>query len=363
MDIQSLIRLAHQADLEGNFRVADKLTERAIREAANRLKKYWQNKGLDFGNKSNQSVLNELMDTATEGTADAVTKGRKTRQRAGDSFNEFLSREKGIEPAKISPVAPEKPNMTSIRRKRETGIELTPAELAHEQRYGRPRTGPSANATGTGTGTGVGTGGNVGDINAEGGRGGKGGKGGAGGAGGNATGGSSTSGAAAQGGSASSASGAQSNNAVGVGVRNDITTQNQNIMGGAYSNSGGNTMIQNVKTPSNWPGVLAGAAAAGGAGYLGYLLGKDGRPVAPAPNARPGDFKANQLSERAQAHQMGNAQAAQNFIESNRGNPKFKSAQDFYYAAQAAGMSQADMNQIAALAKAEGFRDKTPMMN
>ena len=34
MDIQSLIRLANQADLEGNYRVADKLTERAIREAA-----------------------------------------------------------------------------------------------------------------------------------------------------------------------------------------------------------------------------------------------------------------------------------------------------------------------------------------
>ncbi len=332
MDIQSLIRLAHQADLEGNFRVADKLTERAIREAANRLKKYWQSKGLDFGNRSNQSVLNELMDTATEGTADAVTKGRKTRQRAGDSFNEFLSREKGIEPAKISPVAPEKPNMNSIRRKRETGIELTPAEIAHEQRYGRPRTGPSANATGTGTGTGVGTGGNVGDISAEGGAGGAGGAGG------------------------SAGAGAQANNQVGINNVNALQNANS-------SYSGGNTMIQNVKTPSSWPSVLAGGLAAGGAGYLGYLIGKDGRPVAPAPNAKPGDFKANQLSERAQAHQMGNAQGAQNFIEARRGNPQFQSAQDFYYAAQAAGMSQSDMNQIAALAKAEGFKDKTPLMN
>jgi hypothetical protein len=93
------------------------------------------------------------------------------------------------------------------------------------------------------------------------------------------------------------------------------------------------------------------------------LIGKDGRPVAPAPNARPGDFKANQLSERAQANQMGNAQAAQNFIEARRGNPKFQTAQDFYYAAQAAGMNESDMNQIAALAKAEGFRDKTPLRN
>ena len=34
MDVQVLIRLAHQADLEGNYRVADKLTERAMRLAA-----------------------------------------------------------------------------------------------------------------------------------------------------------------------------------------------------------------------------------------------------------------------------------------------------------------------------------------
>ena len=134
-------------------------------------------------------------------------------------------------------------------------------------------------------------------------------------------------------------------------------------MGGASSYSGGNTMTVNNKMPSSWPSVLAGGLAAGGAGYLGYLIGKDGKPVAPAPNAKPGDFKANQLSERAQAHQMGNAQGAQNFIEARRGNPQFQSAQDFYYAAQAAGMSQSDMNQIAALAKAEGFKDKTPLMN
>jgi hypothetical protein len=348
MDIQNLIRLAHQADLEGNFRVADKLTERAIREAANRLKQFYQNQGRNFGNTSNRSIMNDLMDTATEGTADAVTKNRNKRQRAGDSFKEFVSREKDI-PAPTIPAA-EKPYMDAIKRKRRSGQPLTQQEIEYETRINAQsakakatadaKAKATANAEG---GNATATGGNVGDVTATGGAGG------AGGAGGNAT----------------SGSASQANNAnnVGVGVRNDITTQNQNIMGGASSYSGGNTMTVNNKMPSNWPGVLAGAAAAGGAGYLGYLIGKDGRPVAPAPNAKPGDFKANQLSERAQAHQMGNAQGAQNFIEARRGNPQFQTAQDFYYAAQSAGMSQSDMNQIAALAKAEGFRDKTPLRN
>jgi hypothetical protein len=331
MDIQNLIRLAHQADLEGNFRVADKLTERAIREAANRLKQFYQNQGLDFGNRSNRSIMNDLMDTATEGTADAFTKNRNKRQRAGDSFNEFLSREKGIEPAKVpsTPTTldidiPEPTAVTQIRKidpSKRTPRQQLLVNQADARNKARADAKARANANATG---------------------------------GNAT---------ATGGNATSGAAAQANNQVGVGVRNDITTQNQNIMGGASSYSGGNTMTVNNKMPSNWPGVLAGAAAAGGAGYLGYLIGKDGRPVAPAPNAKPGDFKANQLSERAQAHQMGNAQGAQNFIEARRGNPQFQSAQDFYYAAQAAGMSQSDMNQIAALAKAEGFKDKTPLMN
>jgi hypothetical protein len=331
MDIQNLIRLAHQADLEGNFRVADKLTERAIREAANRLKQFYQNQGLDFGNRSNRSIMNDLMDTATEGTADAFTKNRNKRQRAGDSFNEFLSREKGIEPAKVpsTPTAldidiPEPTAVTQIRKidpSKRTPRQQLLVNQADARNKARADAKARANANATG---------------------------------GNAT---------ATGGNATSGAAAQANNQVGVGVRNDITTQNQNIMGGASSYSGGNTMTVNNKMPSSWPSVLAGGLAAGGAGYLGYLIGKDGRPVAPAPNAKPGDFKANQLSERAQAHQMGNAQGAQNFIEARRGNPQFQTAQDFYYAAQSAGMSQSDMNQIAALAKAEGFRDKTPLRN
>jgi hypothetical protein len=353
MDIQSLIRLAQQADLEGNFRVADQLTERMLREAKARWKEIAEKAGKNFGNQSNKSLRDRMLGQPGAGdfSPGAIDARRLNTQKATNSFGDFLSREKDIQPSAlpaampattgsgVAPAVAPSRKVSDLRRRLNSGENLTPDEMnlvsrADARNKARSDARAKANATG---GNANATGGNVGDIEAEGGAGGAGGHGGS--------------------------AGAQSNNAVGVGVRNDITTQNQNIMGGASSYSGGNTMIQNVKTPSNWPGVLAGAAAAGGAGYLGYLLGKDGRPVAPAPNARPGDFKANQLSERAQAHQMGNAQAAQNFIESNRGNPKFKSAQDFYYAAQAAGMSQADMNQIAALAKAEGFRDKTPMMN
>jgi hypothetical protein len=71
------------------------------------------------------------------------------------------------------------------------------------------------------------------------------------------------------------------------------------------------------------------------------------------------DFKANQLAARSSKDQMKQQAAAQGFIEANKSNPKFTTAQDFYYAAQAAGMNQTMMNQIAALAKAEGFRDLT----
>ena len=68
---------------------------------------------------------------------------------------------------------------------------------------------------------------------------------------------------------------------------------------------------------------------------------------------------ANALNERAQAGQMSNAQVAQKFIEKNKMNPKFKTAQDFYYEAQSQGLPQSILNSIAALAKAAGYKDQT----
>jgi hypothetical protein len=112
----------------------------------------------------------------------------------------------------------------------------------------------------------------------------------------------------------------------------------------------------------NVGGLLAAALGAYGM-YLmaGKIYDPTGKVVPPEklPENIKQMFKANQLSMRSQAGQMGNEQAAQDFIEKYRYDPKFKTAQDFYYQAQREGQPQSMMNSIAALAKAEGFTDKT----
>lgn len=112
-----------------------------------------------------------------------------------------------------------------------------------------------------------------------------------------------------------------------------------------------------------WPGVVAGllsgAIGAGGVALWLRSQGADDVYIRQIEDRLNNHFKANQLSARSQAGQMGNQQAAQNFIEARRGNPKFKTAQDFYYEAQRMGLPQSMMNSIAALAKAEGYQDLT----
>ena len=112
----------------------------------------------------------------------------------------------------------------------------------------------------------------------------------------------------------------------------------------------------------NVGGLLAAALGAYGM-YLmaGKIYDPTGKVVPPEklPENIKQMFKANQLSMRSQAGLMGNEQAAQDFIEKYRYDPKFKTAQDFYYQAQREGQPQSMMNSIAALAKAEGFTDKT----
>ena len=118
----------------------------------------------------------------------------------------------------------------------------------------------------------------------------------------------------------------------------------------------------NIDNSRNYGGLLAAALGAYGM-YLmaGKIYDPTGKVVPPEklPENVKQMFKANQLSMRSQAGQMGNEQAAQDFIEKFRFDPKFKTAQDFYYEAQKQGMPQSMMNSIAALAKAEGFTDKT----
>jgi hypothetical protein len=118
----------------------------------------------------------------------------------------------------------------------------------------------------------------------------------------------------------------------------------------------------NIDNSRNYGGLLAAALGAYGM-YLmaGKIYDPTGKVVPPEklPENIKQMFKANQLSMRSQAGQMGNEQAAQDFIEKYRYDPKFKTAQDFYYQAQREGQPQSMMNSIAALAKAEGFTDKT----
>ena len=118
----------------------------------------------------------------------------------------------------------------------------------------------------------------------------------------------------------------------------------------------------NIDNSRNYGGLLAAALGAYGM-YLmaGKIYDPTGKVVPPEklPENIKQMFKANQLSMRSQAGQMGNEQAAQDFIEKYRYDPKFKTAQDFYYQAQKEGQPQSMMNSIAALAKAEGFTDKT----
>ena len=112
-----------------------------------------------------------------------------------------------------------------------------------------------------------------------------------------------------------------------------------------------------------WPGVVAGLlSGAIGAGGVALWLRERGCPedyIKVIENRLDNHFKSNQLAARTQAGLMGNQQAAQNFIEARRGNPKFNTAQDFYYEAQRMGLPESMMNSIAALAKAEGFQDLT----
>ena len=118
----------------------------------------------------------------------------------------------------------------------------------------------------------------------------------------------------------------------------------------------------NIDNSRNYGGLLAAALGAYGMYLLaGKVYDPTGKVVPPEklPENIKQMFKSNQLSMRSQAGQMGNEQAAQDFIEKYRFDPKFKTAQDFYYEAQKQGMPQSMMNSIAALAKSEGFTDKT----
>jgi hypothetical protein len=115
--------------------------------------------------------------------------------------------------------------------------------------------------------------------------------------------------------------------------------------------------------------IVAALAAYGFSMMNGKVVDQRGQVVPPqnlppqVKNLMSGGAKANQLALRTQANQMGNAQSAQFFIEDRRSNPAFKTAQDFYNDAKNKGYNQSMINQITALAKAEGYPDTSPYTN
>lgn len=314
MDVQSLIRLAHQADLEGNYRVADKLTEKAIREAQF-LRNIGRQLGDFFGNmnvgRGARDISNQSLNVTT---GNAVTGPGGTVQQmvgaAADAANDFKlkTRNQGARTVFVTlPDGRQVPTTGNMNRLIPIIDQLSPEDQAIVR----------ARAAG------------MGNLKSK---------------------------QTAQAGASASAVGDASSGDAVSGVAGGISKadrfKSHNITGITGPAAIGLT------------GVVAALGALGMYLMSGKVVDQRGNPVPPdrIPDdikQKLQDFKANQLAARSSAGQMGNQQAAQNFIQARKGNPAFTTAQDFYYAAQAAGMNQSMMNQIAALAKAEGFRDKT----
>ena len=364
MDIQNLIKLAHQADLEGNYRVADKLTERAIREAIFGPRR---RPGTSFGGGQASGFGGGAGDGAAAGGGGSFGGGRRPGGFfGGDSMDATMNQNNqgghsgggaGGASAPISTgrvnasgggggagsggdaVIKETSTVRALRKQKKDpkAPPLTAAEEAIIAQADKNNAAAAARKQKGGSGAG----------------------GGGGGAGGNNTGAQvDTSGGN------SSADGGSNNQQT-----NNARFKTRDI-GGDVVGMGtmGSVALATVPT--------AIVAALGAYGYTmlnGRVVDqKTGQPVPPqnlppqVQNLMSGGAKANPLALRTQENQMQNAQAAQMFIESIRNSPRgpaFKSAQDFWVAATQAGQTPSMVNQIVALAKAEGYPDKTPFTN
>ncbi len=354
MDIQNLIKLAHQADLEGNYRVADKLTERAIREAAGSFGRggFFGRGGRPGGGGIGGGFFGGGKDFSMHGNSGGGHSGGGAGGPAGPINTGGgntggggaggRGARGGNAKNKSGGGSADTPTVRELRRRRDNpkpgDTPLTPEEHAQieaaDRRNERDRASREQKAKG-GPGGGGGGGGRGGDLN---------------------SGGQSVD---TRGGSSSADGG--------------TLTQNQNAryktrdIGGDVVGMGtmGSVALATVPT------AIVGALAAYGYTMLnGRVVDqKTGQPVPPqnlppqVKNLMSGGAKANQLALRTQANQMGNAQAAQSFIEDRRANPAFKTAQDFYNDAKNKGYNQSMINQITALAKAEGYPDTSPYSN
>lgn len=361
MDIQNLIKLAHQADLEGNYRVADKLTERAIREAIFGPRR---RPGTSFGSGGTSGFGGGAGDGAAAGGGGSFGGGRRPGSFfGGDSMDASMNQNNQgghsgggaggpggtVSTGRVNAqgggggagsggdaVIKETGPITKLRaqKKDPKAPPLTAAEQAILDKADKNNAAAAARKAKGGPGAG----------------------GGGGGAGGN-----NTSAQVDTSGGNSSADGGSNNQQT-----NNARFKTRDI-GGDVVGMGtmGSLALATVPT--------AIVAALGAYGYTmlnGRVVDqKTGQPV-PPQNLPPqvqqlmsGGAKANPLALRTQANQMGNAQSAQMFIEDRRRNPAFKTAQDFWVAATQAGQNPSMVNQIVALAKAEGYPDKTPYTN
>ena len=338
MDIQNLIKLAHQADLEGNYRVADKLTERAIREAAGN-RKWWQNifgQGADFS--QNQSNAGGRSGGGAGGPAGPISTGRGN---AGGGGAGGRGGRGGNARNTSSGSSGDSPGVRELRRRRDnpkpgdaplTADEIARIDAADKRNEADRARGPRQRAN-AGPGGGGGAGGRGGDVDT--------------GANVDTSGGDSTAGG-------------------GTGTQIQQGRYRTRDIGGDVIGMGtaGSVALATVPTA-----IVAALAAYGFSMMNGKVVDQRGQVVPPqnlppqVKNLMSGGAKANQLALRTQANQMGNAQSAQFFIEDRRSNPAFKTAQDFYNDAKNKGYNQSMINQITALAKAEGYPDTSPYTN
>jgi hypothetical protein len=344
MDIQSLIRLAHQADLEGNYRVADKLTERAIREAA----PFWRRRGPGsgggpgggfFGTGGPDFSMHQNVGGGHSGSGAGGPGGPISTGRANTGGGGAGGHGGGGGGAKNTSVggSGDTPGVRQLRKRRDAGETLTDDELKQienaDKRNARDRErGPRQTAKGGGGGGGGG-GGRGGDANT---------------------------------GATVDTSSGDSSAVGGTGNQTNNARYKTRDIGGDVIGMGTAGSVALATVPA---AIIAGLAAYGFTIVNGKVVDQRGQ-VVPPQNLPPqvqqlmsGGAKANQLALRTQANQMGDAQLAQKFIEDRRGNPAFKTAQDFYNDAVNKGLTPSMVNQVTALAKAIGYTDLTPYTN
>ena len=321
MDVQVLIRLAHQADLEGNYRVADKLTERAMRLAApgflgnikQKFKNFVGRAGRDmdlegntahqvqFGGGNQASSLGQKGGAATSGPASLVARSEQLLENETESAAHALGG---------GTTTTTKTTDGKTTRTRGTSTKADADAKSNVSQDSRISGGNSGDAIG-------GHGGSGGPIDQS-----------------------------VHGNTYAPVSTSRSptyHGNVGMGAGGVVAITALPTLLAAYGLYTANGRVIDKNTgkevpPQQLPPAVKNVMSGGG--------GKD--------------FKANPLSLRAQANQMQNADAAQQFIEARKSNPRYQSAQDFWVAATQAGHDPSMVNQIVALAKAEGYKDLTP---